>query len=135
MDTGDLFYPIDNSWWSPSSNLFSTSPASKTAFDNLEPFPVFSTWNGMAIMSPTPFMRPHGVRFRRGDKQRGECSASECSLVCSDYWKAGFGRVQVVPSVQVSLFRTDVLVGLRCVADVLGSSHTSDIKHNKRIRC
>ena len=56
----------------------------------------------MAIMSPTPFTKPYNVRFRRGDRQKGECAASECSLVCSDYWKSGWGRVQVVPSVQVS---------------------------------
>ena len=53
-------------------------------------------------MNPTPLLR-HNVRFRRGDKGQGECAASECSLVCSDYWKAGYGRIQVVPSVQVSL--------------------------------
>lgn len=48
-------------------------------------------------------MRPHNVRFRRGNKDKAECAASECSLVCSDYWKAGWGRIQVVPSVQVRI--------------------------------
>jgi alpha-1,3-mannosyltransferase len=101
VDNGDLFYPIDNSWWSPSSNLFPNSPTTKAAFDNLEPFPVFSTWNGMAVLSPTPFTKPYNTRFRRGNLAKGECAASECTLVCSDFWKAGWGRVQVVPSVQV----------------------------------
>lgn len=59
----------------------------------------------MAILSPTPFLPPHNVRFRRGDVSGGECSASECTLIAGDFWKAGFGRVQVVPSVQVSLCR------------------------------
>lgn len=56
----------------------------------------------MVIMDPRPFLPPHNVRFRRSDVEKGECAASECGLVCSDYWKEGFGRVQVVPSVQVS---------------------------------
>lgn len=55
----------------------------------------------MVIMDPRPFLPPHNVRFRRSDANKGECAASECGLVCSDYWKEGFGKVQVVPSVQV----------------------------------
>lgn len=56
----------------------------------------------MVVMDPAPFLPPHNVRFRRGDHEKGECSASECSLIAQDLWKAGFGRIQVVPSVQVS---------------------------------
>lgn len=112
VDKGDLFYPIDNNWWSPSSSLFPDSPSTKAAFDNLEPFPVFSTWNGMAVLSPTPFTKPFNTRFRRSDRKKGECAASECTLICSDFWKAGWGRVQVVPSVQVSP-SFDIYVGER----------------------
>jgi alpha-1,3-mannosyltransferase len=55
----------------------------------------------MAVLSPTPFTKPYNTRFRRGNLAKGECAASECTLICSDFWKAGWGRVQVVPSVQV----------------------------------
>lgn len=101
VDSGDLFYPIDNSWWSPSDRLFPTSAESKRAFEALEPFPVYSAWNGLAVLDPTPLVK-QGVRFRRSDRAKGECAASECTLICGDYWKEGAGRIQVVPAVQVS---------------------------------
>jgi alpha-1,3-mannosyltransferase len=56
----------------------------------------------MVILDPKPFLPPHNVRFRRSDQSKGECAASECGLICSDYWKEGFGMIQVVPSVQAS---------------------------------
>ena len=62
---------------------------------------MYSSWNGLAVLDPKPFLPPNNVRFRRGDVESGECSASECGLVATDFWRAGFGRVQVVPSIQV----------------------------------
>lgn len=31
-----------------------------------------------------------------------ECSASECSLLCNDYWSAGYGRIIMVPRVKLA---------------------------------
>ena len=31
-----------------------------------------------------------------------ECSASECSLICNDYWEAGYGRILMVPRVKLA---------------------------------
>lgn len=31
-----------------------------------------------------------------------ECSASECSLICNDYWRAGYGRIIMVPRVKLA---------------------------------
>ncbi|RSH93260.1 hypothetical protein EHS25_007614 [Saitozyma podzolica] len=101
---GDLFYPMDSSW-TPSDDLFPTSPKSKEEYANLNPFQVFSTWAGLAVLAATPFLEPNRLRFRRSDGSRDECAASECSLIANDLWKAGWGRVQVVPSVQVSYER------------------------------
>ncbi|GHJ85676.1 hypothetical protein NliqN6_2078 [Naganishia liquefaciens] len=109
IETGDLFYPIPHAWWSPSDELFPDAPVSRAAFAQLEPFQVFCGWNGMVVMDPAPFLPPHNVRFRRSDVARGECAASECGLVCADYWKAGFGKVQVVPSVQLA-YERDVAI-------------------------
>lgn len=103
IDTGDLFYPIAGEEWRPSDDILSTSPASKKAFDALHPFQAFSSWNALAVLDPAPFFLPHKVRFRRGGM--GECAASECSIICSDFWKAGHGRIQVVPSVQLAYGR------------------------------
>jgi len=110
---GDLFYPIDYTWWSPSDNLFSTSPSTLKAFKRLEPFQVYSSWNGLAVLDPKPFLPPYNIRFRRG--KQGECAASECSLIAADFWKVGFGRVQVIPSVQVSFQHLDIPLMTACV--------------------
>lgn len=59
----------------------------------------------MAVLSPTPFLPPTNVRFRRSDAKRDECAASECTLIAADFWKYGYGRVQVVPSVQLAYGR------------------------------
>lgn len=59
----------------------------------------------MAVLSPTPFRPPYNVRFRRSFVSRDECAASECSLLASDFWKYGHGRVQVVPAVQLAYSR------------------------------
>lgn len=54
------------------------------------------------------------VRFRMANLGEGECSASECSLMCvgalvshadpgscNDYWAAGYGRIIMVPRVKL----------------------------------
>ncbi|ORY34702.1 cryptococcal mannosyltransferase 1-domain-containing protein [Naematelia encephala] len=103
--SGDLFYPIDQTWWTPSDNLFETHQPSRDAYSQLRPFQVYASWNGMAILAPEPFLPPHNVRFRRGVEEIGECAASECGLLAQDYWKVGYGRVLVVPSVQLGYER------------------------------
>ncbi len=120
IDKGDLFYPIDHSWWTPSEDLFPNSPLSSESYTSLNPFQVFSTWNGLAIMNPAPFLPPRDVRFRRSDLEKEECAASECTLVCGDFWKEGFGKIQVVPSVQVSAHGMSV-----CRRDPFLTHHTT----------
>lgn len=46
---------------------------------------VQSCWNGVAILDPAPFYQPPHVKFRMARLPDGECSASECSLICSEY--------------------------------------------------
>ncbi len=43
-------------------------------------------WNGLAIFTAAPFLAKK-MRFRQHEP--GECSASECSLVCDDMWRRG----------------------------------------------
>ena len=47
----------------------------------------------MAAFATVPIYR--GVRFRRGMPELGarDCSQSECSLLCLDMRKLGYGRV------------------------------------------
>lgn len=61
-------------------------PESAHRFQRHLPIQVQSCWNGIAILDPAPmYAHPH-VRFRMARLGEGECSASECSLICNDYW-------------------------------------------------
>ncbi|KAJ7845917.1 capsular associated protein [Mycena leptocephala] len=73
-------------------------------YDNWKhlPIQVQSCWNGIAVLDPAPFYLPPHVRFRMARIADGECSASECSLICNDYWEAGYGRIMMVPRVKLA---------------------------------
>ncbi len=57
---------------------------------------------------------------RRGHK-KGECAASECSLLCNDYLRLGYGRFVVDPNVRLAyeqrdardLFKPQFVKGIR----------------------
>ncbi|GIL53350.1 hypothetical protein Vafri_8971 [Volvox africanus] len=64
------------------------------------PFPVKCCWNGAVFINTSHLS--NGLRFRAGQRQEGECDASECSIFCEDYRRLGSGRVAIDPSVRVS---------------------------------
>ncbi|GIL83042.1 hypothetical protein Vretimale_8560 [Volvox reticuliferus] len=64
------------------------------------PFPVKCCWNGAVFINTSHLS--NGLRFRAGQRQDGECDASECSIFCEDYRRLGSGRVAIDPSVRVS---------------------------------
>ena len=77
-------------------------PESGHRFQRHLPIQVQSCWNGIAVLDPAPmYAHPH-VRFRMARLGDGECSASECSLICNDYWEAGYGRILMVPRVKLA---------------------------------
>ncbi|OCH90488.1 capsular associated protein [Obba rivulosa] len=76
--------------------------ASQDRFQRHLPIQVQSCWNGIAVLDPAPFYAPPHVRFRMARIMDGECSASECSLICNDYWQAGYGRIMMVPRVKLA---------------------------------
>ncbi len=75
---------------------------SSMRFQQHLPVQVQSCWNGIAVLDPAPFYQPKRVRFRMAGIAEGECSASECSLICNDYWEAGYGRILMVPRVKLA---------------------------------
>ncbi|EMD36958.1 glycosyltransferase family 69 protein [Gelatoporia subvermispora B] len=79
--------------------------ASQDRFQRHLPIQVQSCWNGIAVLDPAPFYAPPHVRFRMARIMDGECSASECSLICNDYWQAGYGRIMMVPRVKLAYDR------------------------------
>ncbi|KAJ2878755.1 hypothetical protein H4R27_005668 [Coemansia aciculifera] len=64
------------------------------------PFQVQCGWNGMVVIDAKVFRGDDGVRFRRSVE--GECSASECSLICNDMWRKDFNRLVTVPRVKLT---------------------------------
>lgn len=77
-------------------------PQSSERFQLHLPIQVQSCWNGVAVLDPAPFYTPPYVRFRMASLAENECSASECSLICNDYWEAGYGRILMVPRVKLA---------------------------------
>lgn len=59
----------------------------------------------MVVLAATPFLEPFNVRYRKGRIDEGECPMAECNQLATDFWKHGWGRVQIIPSVQVAYDR------------------------------
>lgn len=85
----------------PFENVFH-NPLSNDRWQRHLPIQVQSCWNGIAILDPAPFYAPKPVAFRMANILEDECSASECSLICNDYWQAGYGRIMMVPRVKLA---------------------------------
>lgn len=98
--TGDIFFNIPPSGlWTFAKNLLWDDPERKRRLEAHKPFQVFACWNGMATMSAKPFVEK-GIRFRRS--REDECYMGEPTLLAKDFWKEGFGKILVVPSVWVA---------------------------------
>jgi alpha-1,3-mannosyltransferase len=97
--TGDMFIEIPQSGsFDFKQNLFWNDPGTKKRFEKGLPFQVYSCWNGGAVFTARPLLK-HNVTFRASYKD--ECYMGEPTLFCKDFWAQGFGRIAVVPSVNV----------------------------------
>jgi len=94
--------------------------ASLNRFRAALPLPVYSCWNGMIVLNARPFLPSsipsssptdststlieggHGIHFRNGRTDQGECAASECKLVARDFWGVGEKKWVMVPRVAVT---------------------------------
>lgn len=98
--TGDIFFNIPPSGlWKYATNLLWDDPERKRRLEAHKPFQVFACWNGMAAIGAKAFTE-QGIRFRRN--RVGECYMGEPTLLAKDFWKEGFGKILVVPSVWVA---------------------------------
>ncbi|KXZ53029.1 hypothetical protein GPECTOR_8g396 [Gonium pectorale] len=66
------------------------------------PVRVHCCWNGLAVITAGPLVGRE-VEFR--EHREGECSASECSLLCDDMWRLGYGNMIMDPNVRVTYDR------------------------------
>jgi alpha-1,3-mannosyltransferase len=104
LHNGDSFFeiPPDGSWdraW----NLFWNDPdGAQERFRAHQPFQVFSCWNGGAVFGAAPLIEK-GIRFRAPRKKEGggECHQGEPQLFCKDLWFHGYGKIAVVPTVNL----------------------------------
>ncbi|KAI3399322.1 hypothetical protein diail_7277 [Diaporthe ilicicola] len=98
--TGDSFFrvPEDRSW-DESWNLFWNDHETKSRYSTHLPFQVFSCWNGAVAFSADPIL-DGDVVFRSSNP--GECLQGEPELFCKDLWYKGWGKIAVVPSVNLA---------------------------------
>lgn len=97
--TGESFFniPPDGNWNS-AWNLFWNDHDAKSRLEAHRPFQVFSCWNGAAVFTAKPIVGKT-VAFRAS--REGECFQGEPQLFCKDLWFHGYGKIAVVPSVNL----------------------------------
>lgn len=98
---GDSFFDIPpDGNWNSAWNLFWNDAGTQARYNARRPFQVFSCWNGGAVFGAEPLLLGEsGVRFRRA--RQGECHQGEPQLFCKDLWWMGFGKIAVVPTVNL----------------------------------
>ncbi|TPX31845.1 hypothetical protein SmJEL517_g04939 [Synchytrium microbalum] len=79
-------------------DAFVPTPESASRLSRGLPFQAQCCFNGVAVYVAKP-LATRQVQFRRSEKGT-ECAASECSLICNDLAREGYGRVLVVPRVR-----------------------------------
>ncbi|KAL8679627.1 MAG: hypothetical protein Q9186_004088 [Xanthomendoza sp. 1 TL-2023] len=96
---GDSFFniPPDGNWDS-AWNLFWNNPEALEKFNAGKPFQVFSCWNGAVTFTAKPIVEQK-IKFRSASEQ--ECSQGEPKSFCKDLWMLGYGKIAVVPSVNL----------------------------------
>ncbi|KAI7781532.1 alpha-mannosyltransferase cmt1 [Diaporthe eres] len=97
--TGESFFriPEDRSW-DEAWNLFWNDHETKSRYSTHLPFQVFSCWNGAVAFSADPILYGD-VAFRSSNP--GECFQGEPELFCKDLWYKGWGKIAMVPSVNL----------------------------------
>ncbi|KAK8088415.1 hypothetical protein PG997_003376, partial [Apiospora hydei] len=111
--TGDSFFqiPPDGSW-DQAWNIFSTDPETQRRYSQRLPFQVFACWNGATAFGAGPILGlpaepgrgggvAHGGKVAFRSNREEECYAGEPTLFCKDLWWAGYGRIAVIPSINI----------------------------------
>ncbi|KAK4132151.1 glycosyltransferase family 69 protein, partial [Trichocladium antarcticum] len=99
---GDTFFeiPAPSVSWARAAALFWNEPVARRRFAAHRPFQVFACWNGPVVFTARPVVEG-SVRFRGPRAERGECHAGEPQVFCKDMWWEGYGRIMVVPGVDL----------------------------------
>lgn len=97
---GDIFFDIPNGTgsWDNATHLFWNEPVARARLAAHRPFQVFACWNGAVAFTAAPVVRGE-VAFR--SSRPHECFQGEPQLFCKDMWFKGYGKIAVVPSVNL----------------------------------
>ena len=96
---GDSFFEIgEDGNWDSAWKLFWNNAESKQKFEQHRPFQVFSCWNGGAAFTARPFLEKR-IAFR--GPREGECYQGEPTILCKEMWYLGYGKIAVVPTVNL----------------------------------
>ena len=96
---GDSFFEIpEDGNWDSAWNLFWNNPKALAEYTAHKPFQVFSCWNGATAFTAKPILK-QTVKFR--SSAQGECYRGEPELFCKDMWRQGYGKLAVVPAVNL----------------------------------
>ncbi|CAO1606237.1 hypothetical protein XANCAGTX0491_009738 [Xanthoria calcicola] len=96
---GDSFFniPPDGNWNS-AWHLFWNNPEASEKLNAGKPFQVFSCWNGAVTFTAKPIVQQK-LKFRSAAAH--ECPQGEPKSFCKDLWLLGYGKIAVVPSVNL----------------------------------
>ncbi|CAL3965779.1 unnamed protein product [Diplocarpon coronariae] len=95
--TGDSFFEIpEDGSWDLAWYLFWNDYESRTNLALFQPFQVFACWNGATAFTAKALEK---IQFRRS--YENECYQGEPRLFCKDMWHHGFGKIAVVPTVNI----------------------------------
>ena len=98
---GDTFFEISqDAQWTYAYNMFWNDKGVRERFDKMKPFQVFSCWNGITTLNAQPFLKKL-VKFHRAEAEKGECYEGEPTVLARDFWSYGYGKIGVVPTVNV----------------------------------
>ena len=96
---GDSFFEIpEDGSWNFAWNLFWNNPKASAKYMSHQPFQVFSCWNGATVFTANPIFEQI-IKFR--NSADGECYQGEPELFCKDMWRQGYGKIAVVPTVNL----------------------------------
>jgi alpha-1,3-mannosyltransferase len=99
---GDLFFeiPPETVSYDRAQYLFWNDEISKRRYAEMRPLQVFACWNGAVAFTARPLVEGT-VAFRGARDFEGECFGGEPTLFCKDLWFHGYGKIAVVPTVNL----------------------------------
>jgi alpha-1,3-mannosyltransferase len=97
---GDTFFNIpEDGNWNSAWNLFWNNAPTQQRYGYHKPFQVFSCWNGAVTFTAKPLLQ-HNISFHSSNSPP-ECFRGEPEILCKEMWKSGYGKIAVVPSVNL----------------------------------